>query len=210
LFFKKKSYIVPNGFPKFRGFRNIKKEYDFIYVGRIDKRKCVDLIIKASKILKNKNFEFSILIVGDGIWKKDIEKLIKKYNMKNNIKLVGYVFHNRVLEFISKSKFLILPSSYESDPLVIKESLSLGVPVISSDISAHIEKIKNEFNGFLFKNLDYKSLANVMEKALNLSNEKYEKMSKNAKESIINRSWNKVAKKYVKFFESLTNDYKNG
>ncbi|HEC67279.1 MAG TPA: glycosyltransferase family 1 protein [Candidatus Desulfofervidus auxilii] len=204
-FLKKKPYIIPNGFPKIEDFGNLKKEkkYDFIYAGRIDKRKCVDLIIKASKILNIKGLNFSIIIVGNGGWRRDIEKLIEKHNL-DNIKLIGYITHDKILEHISKSKFLILPSSYESDPLVIKESLSLGVPVISSDISAHTDKIKNEFNGLLFKNLDYKSLVSVMEKALNLNDEEYDKMSKNAKESIKNRSWVDVAGEYIKFFESLS------
>lgn len=198
--FSKKTYIVPNGFPEISTVEMIEKVYDFIYVGRIEKIKCVDLLIKASKILKEKELNFSVIIVGSGKWEEDIKKIIKNYGLSSNIKLVGYLPHEEVLKSISKSRFLILPSLYESDPLVIKESLSLGVPVISSNIPAHTEKIKNGFNGFLFRNLDYKSLANVIKKALNLNNEAYNKMSKNAKESVKNNYWIDVAKDYIKFF----------
>ena len=157
---------------------------------------------------------FLVVIVGSGRWEKDIKNLIKKYGLGNNIKLVGYLpLHSDVLKYISKSNFLILPSCCESDGLVVREALSLGVPCIVSNIPALKEKIKNGFNGFLFKNLDYRSLANVMEKALNLSDKEYGKMSKNAKESVINRSWDEVAEEYIEVFKSLMNgddnDWKN-
>jgi len=206
-FLKKKSYIIPNGFPRIEIPENVEKKYDFIYVGRIAKGKCVDLIIKASKILKEKGLNFSVVIVGSGKWEVFIKELIKKYNLGNNIKLVGYLPYNEVLKYILKSKFLVLSSSYESDPLVVKESLLLGIPVISSNIPALTGKIKDGFNGFLFKNLDYKSLACVMEKALSLDDKEYHKMSKNAKKSIGNRNWIKVAKEYIEVFkEGMKNE----
>jgi glycosyltransferase involved in cell wall biosynthesis len=45
---RKSYYIIPNGFPPKAALHNCYKEIDFIFVGRIDRRKCVDLIIKAS------------------------------------------------------------------------------------------------------------------------------------------------------------------
>jgi len=208
-FIKKPYSIVPNGFPKIDiNFKPIKK-YDFIYVGRLDKVKCVDLIIKASKILKDKGYNFSIAIVGDGPWKNDIKRLIHKYNLGKHIHLVGYLNQKDIFTYIISSKFLILPSSYESDPLVVKEALSLGVPCIVSSIPALREKIKNKFNGFLFKNLDYESLADIMERALNLDEKEYEILSRNARESIINRSWDDVAIEYIKVFNIVITNDKN-
>jgi len=202
-FLRKRCFLIPNGFHSTEiNSKMIGKEYDFIYVGRIDKRKCVDLIIKASKILVNKNYDFSLAIVGRGPWKSDIEKLIYKYNLSKYIHLIGFLNqYEDVLMQILKSKFLILPSLYESDPLVIKEALSLSVPCIVSDIPALTAKIKKGYNGFLFKNLNYKHLADVMEKALFLDSKEYSKMSNNSKKSIENRNWIKVAKEYIKIFK---------
>jgi len=210
--FLKKSYsIIPNGFPKIDiNFRLVKKKYDFIYVGRLDKRKCADLIIKSSKILKDKGYNFSIVIIGDGPWRNDIEELIYKYDLSKNIYLIGYLDdYYKVLTYILESKFLIGPSSYESDLLVVREALSLGVPCIVSDIPVLREKIENNFNGFLFKKLDYIDLANVMERALNLNKKEYEILSKNAKESIINKSWDEIAMDYAKVFKILITNDKN-
>jgi len=202
-FLKKPSFLISNGFPKINhSLTTTMKRYDFIYVGRLDKGKCVDLIITASKILKDKGYKFSIAIVGDGPWKKDIEKLIHKYDLSKYIYLIGSLNQNDTMMYLLKSRFLILCSLYEADPLVIREALSLGVPCIVSGIPILKEKIKYGFNGFLFRNESYKNLSIVLEKALNLTTEKYHEMSENAKNSK-GPSWIDVAKVYIKVFKFL-------
>jgi len=201
-FLKKKYFLVPNGFPNIITIpKLIAKEYSFIYVGRLDKRKCVDLIVKASKILKDRGYDFSVVIIGNGPWHDDIKKLLNDYKLSEHIRLIGFLpNYNDVLVYISKSRFLILPSSYESDPLVIKEALSRGIPCIVSDIPALTEKIKDMENGFVFKRFSHIDLARVMEKTLKLNEKEYQKLSKNAKSSLKGTSWRDIAKKYSKIF----------
>lgn len=196
-FSNKECYIIPNGYPEeIIHHRSLDKKYDFIYAGRLDKRKCVDLIVKASRILKDKGYKFSVIIVGDGPWREDIKRHIRYNNLVNYIRLLGFLPYEDVLEIISRSKFLIVPSLYESDPLVIREALSLGVPCIVSDIPALYDKIENGKNGFIFKRCDHFDLAKKMEVALKVDD--YEILSENARNSSGNFGWKKIAENYIR------------
>lgn|GEM_PF-4907019 len=200
-FFKKRYQVIPNGFPEAKNLGGSEKQFDFIYIGRIDKRKGLDLIIKASKALMDKSNRFSVLIIGDGPWRGDMEHLIKRSGLDRCVNLRRNLPYDELLELISRSKALILPSFYESDPLVIKEALFLGVPCITSDIAPFTERIVSGENGFLFKSGDYKALATLMEMTLNLKAEEYDELSRKAKASVGNQSWKKVAEEYMDAFK---------
>jgi len=199
----KKTFLVQNGFPKeYINLETCEKKYDFCYIGRLDKRKCVDLIVNASRILKG-GYQFSIIIIGDGPWRRDIEKIIEKNSLKQYISIAGYITYDKISTYILNSKFLILPSSYEIDPLIVKEALALGTPCIVSNIQPLIERIKDGHNGFLFTCYSYLSLSAAMEKALRLDMESYLRISRNAKLLLERITWDDVAKKYIEIFRII-------
>ena len=113
----------------------------YIYVGRVDKEKGVDLLCESFKDLEEK-----LVIVGDGT---ELEYLKLKYK-NSNINFVGWVTHNEALEYMKKAKALIFPSLlYEGAPLTIFEAQSLGLPVIVSKYSNGKDFITEE-NGWIY------------------------------------------------------------
>ena len=198
---KKSYFVIENGFPGLNKEENRheKTKYiDYIYVGRIGKRKCVDDIIRACSLLRRTN-DFSVIIVGEGALRYMIEEMTEKNNLTENIKFTGYIESDeKVLELMSNAKFLILPSAYESDPLVIKEALSVGTPCIVSDISALEEKIIDGKNGFVFRLNNFEDLSKKMEKALNLDEKAYDSLCKESFKSVVGRDWRKVAEEYLR------------
>lgn len=196
---QKKCLLTENGFPKMGKVGNInnQKSIDFVYVGRIDKRKCVEDAIKAFRLLRNK-IAFTVLIIGEGAYSSRIKSLVKNLELSETIKFTGYIeSHEKVLEIVRSAKYLILPSSYESDPLVLKEALSIGTPCIVSDIPALKEKVKDGKNGFIFKLHNFEDLSKVMELALSLDRNKYEEMCGGARKSVVGRNWDEIAQQYL-------------
>jgi len=204
-FVYKKNHIIENGCPNFINKKNVKKESDFIYVGRIDKRKGVDLLIKAIHLLKKSEKKLPIVyVVGDGKWKNELENLSKKLNLKN-ILFFGYQNYNSTLNLISKSRFLLLPSNYESCPLVIGEAMALGTPPIVSDIPALKKMVSNGKNGFIFEKNNIEDLSKMIKKAMNIKKDRYLIISRNARASVKDKNWMEIAKKYVSVYNSLIN-----
>ena len=100
------------------------KKYDFCFIGRFSEEKGVKILLDATKKYKNKSF----LFLGFGPLKPLIENKINK-----NIHVKFAKNDLEVKAFLSKSKWLILPSvTFENNPLVILESFSVGTPVFGS------------------------------------------------------------------------------
>jgi len=155
-------------------YLKVKKDQDkyFIFVGRLSKEKGILELIKVFSSLKN----IKLKILGDGPLKSVIENNIKRYNL-NNIELNGYISGKNKYGLIYNSIAAIIPSTcYENCPIVLLESLKLGVPVIGNNLGAIPEFIKENYNGYIY---DYRNLDMLKEKIIKVYN-----MSDNEREII--------------------------
>ena len=123
----------------------IKERKYFMFLGRLDKLKGINLLVEAWKDIK----EEELIVVGTGPEEEHLKKYIKENNIKN-VKLVGYKKKDEAMRLLSKSKALIFPSQcYEAFGMVIIEALKLGVPVITNNIGAMPEMVNNEKFGVI-------------------------------------------------------------
>lgn len=132
----------------------------FIYVGRLEEIKGIDVLLNAWKILDKDAPE--LLVCGKGPleeWAKDFVK----ENKLNQVKLLGFVPNDQVKEMIGKSKVLILPTQvYEGFPMTIAEAYASGTPVIGSDLGNTGSLIENGKTGLKFKHTSAESLAEAV------------------------------------------------
>ncbi|WP_025749556.1 glycosyltransferase family 4 protein [Priestia megaterium] len=155
----------------------LKKEDQITFVGRISKEKGLHLLLAAwSKVGSEVNTKLNV--IGDGPLRKELEG---KYEHLSNVKFLGKLDSKDVLSYMSKSKYIIVPSIwYEGFPMTIIESYSVNTPVISSNIGSLKEVVTNEVTGFHFENNNINSLENTLKKALHYSD--YDKLQKNINE----------------------------
>ena len=167
-FFSKKNINKKKNFLLRKRFKNDNQKI-FLFVGKLINRKGLDVLFKAIKILKEKNFlkNNKFLIIGSGSEEKKLKKMKNNYNLKN-IYFLNFKDQKDILYFYDVADFLILPSYYETWGLVVNESLEMGTPCIVSDgCGCANDLIKNYTNGFSFKNGNHIELANLMVKILN-------------------------------------------
>lgn len=160
-----KPVVIMNGVDTKRFiFKDTNKNIDFIVIGSFTDIKNQILILKSFEILKRKR-ETNIVFAGDGPL---LENCIAYANSNgiSNASFLGNI-HN-VEKFLEKSKFLVMASSFEGNPMVINEAISCGTFVISNDVGGIPDLIKNETVGFLFShsqnNPEY--ISNIMDKCL--------------------------------------------
>ncbi|CAH6794561.1 putative Glycosyltransferase [Vibrio chagasii] len=110
---------------------NVFVENQFIYVGTLNDRKCVDRIIYTMGNLKSKGFDCHLNIFGEGDKLLELKELAKKLDIIDSISFLSY--QDNVLRFIRRSKCLLLSSNAEGLPTVLIEALILGTNVISTD-----------------------------------------------------------------------------
>jgi glycosyltransferase involved in cell wall biosynthesis len=68
-----------------------------------------------------------------------------------------------VVPYYSAADIFILPSYHEGLPLVLLEAMSVGLPVIASDVGGVPDVVDHEVNGFLVPPKDVNSLARIIE-----------------------------------------------
>ena len=182
------------------------EKIEIIWVGRFIKEKHPEYVVKLAQKLKEKNYNFEIKMIGNGELLEKTKSQIEKYNLTNQIKLVGAVKSDKVRLYMEKANIFICTSDKnERWGVVLNEAMNSGCAVIAyKGIGGVPFLIKNNENGLAYTSLDdfYKKTMKVMDdKALR------EKLSKNAYKTI-SEVW--TAKVAVQNFEKLVKSIING
>jgi glycosyltransferase involved in cell wall biosynthesis len=152
---------------------------NFLYVGQLETSKGILFLIQALKKLPEQNWQLKI--VGQGSVEEKIKNLI---NNDKRFKFYGYVRHSHLVNVFHQTHMTIVPSfCYENSPSVIYESLSLGIPVIASDIGGIPELVKDDYNGYTFEPGNEQNLISVLGHYLKHP-ERIAELKKNARESV--------------------------
>ncbi len=109
-------------------------KFNFLYVGRWDKNKGVDDLIKAFAQVKSQVASANLFILGWGSLEKRMKKLIKEHRLESEVNLVGKVSANLVASYIKGADCVTIPSKSDSIPLVFSEALQIGTPLIVTDV----------------------------------------------------------------------------
>lgn len=169
-----------------------KKELIFLETASLIERKGQVDILEACKILKKNGYKFKVLLIGEGEDEKKIKNLIIKYKLETTVSLLG--FKENVKEYLEKCNVFLLPSYSEGLPLSILEAMSIGRPIISTNIAGIPEIVLNKVNGFLIEPGDYQELANKMKYFIENVDE-IKKMGIKSRELILEKfteeGWNK-------------------
>jgi len=211
------STIIPNSIDiSKKKSENFKRKLvnKIIYVGAINKRKNLLLLLKALSNLKKRGIELSLTIAGGSKEKKYLKKIfsfIHNNNLRQNINLLGWISNSEVRNLLYHHDFMILPSSQETLPVSIIESLSMGTPVIATNVGGIPEMIENGKNGFLFEPNNLGQLENLLKKIYsNMSNVQYQSLSESALETVYKKYCSKlVAKKHIEFYNQIIKKNKN-
>lgn len=151
-----------------------------LYFGRLSKEKGILNLINAFSKLMDE----TLYIAGEGPEKGNIETIIKENNMKNRVKLLGYLNSDQMKEIIRTCKFVIVPSIwYENCPYSVMEALAIGKPVIGANIGGIPELVKDRRSGLIYKYDDIDDLAQKI-KALFEEEMLVKEYGKNAKEDV--------------------------
>lgn len=134
----------------------------FLAVGRFARQhKGFDLLIEAFHLFAQKDSEWKLDIVGEGVEEKMYRELISKYHLEDRVLI--HPFTNHIQDYYSKAQVYVLSSRWEGFGLVLVEAMAHGLPIVSSDLPTSKE-IMGDF-GLYFKNGDINELAQRLEDA---------------------------------------------
>ncbi len=106
------------------------------------------LYIGGQNITITDNFKQTLKISSYG---KYIKKLIKKYNLQNNVVFTGVLSEEEMRNRYIKSHVFVCPSSIENSSNSLGEAMLLGVPSIASDVGGISDLLTHKEEGFLYQ-----------------------------------------------------------
>ncbi len=116
-------------------------------IANLYKTKGLEYFVEAIKILQATSYKLQAIIIGEGNERKNLENLIKNYNLQDDIILAGKI--ETAAELLPAFDIYICSSVKEGFPYAILEAMSAGLPIVSTDVGGIPEMITDGKNGLL-------------------------------------------------------------
>jgi len=169
--------VIPNGIP----LPDDNLQTDYLYendvfgkdnfvvtsVARLHPQKSLDTLIKASANLREDITNLTVLLVGDGKKKGDLQNLAQRLDAQDIVQFLGK--RDDVYNILSATDVFVLPSKKEGMSNALLEAMASGCGCIVSDIPENTELIEDGKNGLSFKQGDPQALLKVIQKLYNES-----------------------------------------
>lgn len=213
---KDKIVVIPNGvdFSKYRNkFSNkevveMRKRYNinekyFLYLGTLEPRKNIIMLLKGYKLLLDKyGNEIPKLVIagGKGWFYQSIFEFVENNNMQKNVHFTGYVDERDVAKLMYDAQIFLFPSLYEGFGMPPLEAMACGTPVIVSNAASLPEVVGDA--GILVDPYSETELFKAIED-LWLNPQKLAELSKKGMERAKKFSWERSSALLKNVCESL-------
>lgn len=190
---KHKIHVIPYGVKKPIDYKKHARDYfHVIFVGNFGLRKGGIYFLEAAKLMAKKNIKFTVI----GSIGLDTS-ILDKY--KPYVNFTGSIPRDEVINYYLNADVMCLPSLCEGSATVSYESLSYGVPLITTYNSGTV--IEDGKEGLIIPIRDSKAIVKSIE-LLSSNKNLLDKMSKNAKIKSYDYTWDKYEERLMNLIES--------
>ncbi len=125
---------------------NKPKEFTIIHTGFMDTyRKGQHILIKATKKVIQDGFNVKLILIGDGVKKKEFEELAKNEGITDKVYFTGNINDkNEIYRYLQNSHLMVFPTQAEGLPRTLIEAMATGLPCISSPVDGIPELIDQD------------------------------------------------------------------
>jgi glycosyltransferase involved in cell wall biosynthesis len=122
---------------------------NLLWVGKFTGRKGEMDLISACHMLRGKEVDFRLKMVGDGSECEKANQYITDLNLNEYIEVITYIPNHKMAELYRQAHVFVFPSVWEGMPKVILEAMACGCPVVATDIPGCRELVMDGKSGFL-------------------------------------------------------------
>jgi glycosyltransferase involved in cell wall biosynthesis len=202
-----KIYVVSNGVD-FEDVENIRQyqlgRHIIFYVGMLEKRKGVDILIRAISIIKKEIPDAHLFIAGIGEEEINLKNLVKELDIEDNVKFLGFISEEEKYSYYKSTDLCVFPSRFEWFGIILLEAMACGKPIVASNVGGIPYVVEDGKTGLLFESENVDDLA---EKIITLLKDKElrDKMGKAGKGRVKEFTWEKVAERTVEVYKEIMN-----
>ena len=177
----------------------------FQFLGFIDERKGVWLLLETLKIHKNKIIGKAIFNIGGNGETQKLQRLIKEYELEEVVNFMGWVSGEDKQQCLQEADVYLLPSYNEGLPISILEAMSYSLPILSTSVGGIPEIVSSE-NGFLISPGSKIELWKGINYFIGLISRKRNKLGQNSLKKVHPHFPKQVRTKLNQLYEQLLND----
>jgi colanic acid/amylovoran biosynthesis glycosyltransferase len=149
-----------------RPHRQNPERIELVCVGRLAPVKGQAVLIAAVARLIREGRRIHLRLVGEGVSRPHLERLIAQRGLKDHVTLEGSCNQDRVLEFYRQTDLFVLASFAEGVPVVLMEAMGMEIPCLATWITGVPELIRHGVDGWLVRPGNEQELADAIAKLL--------------------------------------------
>lgn len=202
--------IVPNGIQLDKYNRSTTPYYDefnddkktILYVGRLEKRKGVEYLLRAYELLKEENDNIRLVIAGDGPKMRSLQTYVDQYAVED-VHFLGFVSEAVKLSLLKTCDLFCSPALYgESFGIVLLEAMAMNTPIVAGDNPGYASVLKERGKLGLVNPKQINDFARRLD--LMLSDDGLRKMMTDwSSEYVKQFDYKNVTDEYLKIYEKL-------
>jgi L-malate glycosyltransferase len=172
----------------------------FIFVGRMDQQKGVDVLLYALADMKDE-WDWQLSLYGSGPLLPQLRDLAAGLGLNKYVDFKGH--YEEMTDIYRNADLLVLPSLREGMPNVVLEAMASGLPVLAADIGGCRELLQDWAPDWLVKSSDVDALSLALQRAIRHRHLLPELGAKARREVELHYSYRALAADYVKDCQQL-------
>jgi glycosyltransferase involved in cell wall biosynthesis len=193
--------------PKFFTVQKDEVPNRLLFVGGIEERKGLDVLIRAVARIKKTVPDIELHIVG-GVRKivyfEKLRRLINSLDLEQNIEFLGSLPEKKLSEEYREAMIFVLPSYEESQGIVILEAMATSTPVVATRVGGIPDMIQDGTNGRLVDCGDDKQLADVIVSLL-MEKDQRKRLGDAGKQNALQYLPEKIARQHLDVYNRILN-----
>lgn len=133
-----------------------------LFVGRLQKQKNPQLMLKSFRKLLDRRPSARLVIVGEGNLLSETKALAQELSIQDSVSFVSFVSQESLADFYQASDILLLTSAFEGMPRCVLESLGCGLPVVTTDVGEVKLVVRPGLNGQIVEEADPEVIAGAV------------------------------------------------
>lgn len=140
----------------------------FLFAGKVIPRKGLLELLEACSILQTQGYQnYTLLVVGDGSQRQELEVFVKTRNLEDQVKWIGNVEYEQVGAYFQQADVFVFPTLEDVWGLVAVEAMMFGKPILCSKWGGAVELVVDGENGYVFDPHNPEKLAELMSQFMN-------------------------------------------
>jgi phosphatidylinositol alpha-mannosyltransferase len=180
-------------------------KFNILFVGRLEKRKGFDYLLKAYKQVKREMPDCRLIAVGPGVrLRNKYQKRINKSRLEDVI-FTGYVTYHDLPKYYKTADIVCFPATgWESFGIVLLEAMAVGKPIVASSIDGYATVLTHGVEGISVPPKDVYKLAEAIITLMTDESLRRE-MSNRGRPRALEYDWACIAQRVLDFYVKTLN-----